>query len=128
MAKTEDWWTTGLQKGWHNPEDYIQEIDDAVPAMADAMRNGNFGVEFRRGLIAERFERQMAHLTASMRRKESKCGQNDRVAAEGAERKRRDAQERAQVGTFDSIEKDFSIVWFIWQNGQEIQCKQIVQL
>lgn len=130
LAKTEDWWTTGLQKGWHNPEDYIQEIDDAVPAMADAMRNGNFGVEFRRGLIAERFERQMAHLTASMRRKESKCGQNDRVAAQGADRKRRDAQERAQVGTFDSIEKDFSIVWFDlakWaRNSMQADCPALV--
>ena len=130
LAKTEDWWTTGLQQGWHNPENYIQKIDDAIPAMADAMRNGNFGDATRRGMIADRLERQMAHLTASMRRKESKCGQNDRVAAKGADRKRRDAQERAQVGTFGSIEKDFSIVWFDlakWaRNSMQADCPALV--
>ena len=131
MAKTEDWWTTGLQKGWHNPEDYIQEIDDAVPAMADALRNGYFGDEGRREKIGNNFERQMAHLTASLRRKESKCGQNARVAAEGSDdRKRRDTQERAQVGTFGDIEKDFQVVWFDlakWaRNSMQEDCPALV--
>ena len=130
MAKTEDWWTQGLQAGWHDPEEYIQEIDDAVPAMADAIENGYYGDETKRAEIAEQFARQMAHLTASLRKKEDKCGQNDRVAAEGSDRKRRDTQERAQVGTFGSIEKDFKVIWFDlakWaRNSMQEDCPALV--
>ena len=133
VAKTEGWWAKGLQKGWFDPEDYIQEIDDAVPAMAEAIRNGYFANSVRRGWVADNFKRDLAHLTASMRKKEAKCGQNDRVAAEEPEddRRRRDAgEERAQVGTFGSIEKDFSEIWFDlakWaRNSMQRDCPALV--
>ena len=133
VAKTEPWWAKGLQKGWFKPEEYIQQIDDAVPAMADAIKNGYFGNPDRRETIATNFQNQLAHLTASLRRKEAKCGQNDRVALEAPEdnRRRRDAgEERAAVGTMNSIEKDFSAIWYDlakWaRNSMQRDCPALV--
>ena len=70
---TEGWWSNAVANGW-DPEVYIQNTENGIPAMVAAFRDaaddpkqdGGQALRIRR--IADRFESQMERILKNMRK------------------------------------------------------------